>query len=120
MCPVRLGILTLEDVQRLLDIYFSTMWHYLCTSSYICLIWACAHLQLQRTGLLSPEIHTPQYLVDTSPFLLAAVASAASFYDPLSASYSHKLHEHANMLGVHCFAQQYRSAEVVNAYAIMS
>lgn len=66
-------------------------------------------------------IHTPRFLRDTSPFLTTALAAAASMYDPhCTVEKSHLLQEHAQDIAVEVFRRQYRSVEIVQAFAFIA
>lgn len=98
--PIALGILTERDFERLVQLYFASMRPFL---------W-----------LLLPQLHTPEYLRSTSPFLTTALAFAAATYDPLSAHFVARLDAHARSLATRIYYEGLKSLEIVQAYFFLS
>ncbi|KAM0747545.1 hypothetical protein T439DRAFT_383173 [Meredithblackwellia eburnea MCA 4105] len=98
--PVTLGLLTEQDFHRLWKLYFDHLWPFL---------WQ-----------LDPDIHTPDFLRTTSPFLMTALLATAAQYDPLSSHFMQSLQAHARELSVRVFREGYKSVEIVQGYHILS
>ncbi|KAK4054167.1 hypothetical protein OIV83_001193 [Microbotryomycetes sp. JL201] len=97
--PVTLGLLNEQDLARLVNIYFAHLhpfsWH------------------------LSPDIHTAQFLRDTSPFLTTVVAFICAGYDPLSRHLVAMLQSHAMFLSDRVFSEGFKTVEIVQAYILL-
>ncbi|KAM0789549.1 hypothetical protein ACM66B_000361 [Microbotryomycetes sp. NB124-2] len=97
--PVTLGLLSEQDLTRLVKSYFAHLhpfsWH------------------------LSPDIHTVQFLRDTSPFLTTVVAFICAGYDPLSRHLVATLQSHAMFLSDRVFSEGFKTVEIVQAYILL-
>ncbi|ORY89719.1 hypothetical protein BCR35DRAFT_300152, partial [Leucosporidium creatinivorum] len=68
---------------------------------------------------LSPTIHTPRFLRDTSPFLTTALAYTAAGFCPLSHHLIAPLHSHALFLSDRVFSEGHKTVEIVQGYCLL-
>ncbi|KAM0792590.1 hypothetical protein ACM66B_005251 [Microbotryomycetes sp. NB124-2] len=98
--PVTLDILSERDLRRLVAFYFDKLQPFF------------FHLDKQ--------LHTPDFLRNTSPFLTTAVCYVTATYDPQSSpSLVDALRAHVDQLATRCFKQGFKSGEIVQAYLFL-
>lgn len=118
--PVSLGLITLGDLKRLVDLFRLLSFFLFLYYSDDCVISRYFQNLYPFIWQLSPELHTPEFLRETSPFLTTAVAATGAMYDSLSSGYAQLLQDHANSLAVKVFAEELKSVEIVQAYCILA
>ncbi|GAA5935525.1 uncharacterized protein JCM15063_001064 [Sporobolomyces koalae] len=97
--PVTLGIITEQTLERFVDFYFS-------------------HLQ-PFIFHLTPSIHTPRFLRDTSPFLTTALSCICATFDPASQSIVPALFHHLQLINTRIWSEGLKSLEIVQAYMLL-
>ncbi|GAA6064511.1 hypothetical protein JCM10212_004872 [Sporobolomyces blumeae] len=97
--PVNLGIISEQTLARFVDFYF-------------------AHLHAW-TFHLTPSIHTPRFLRDTSPFLTTALSCICATFDPLAQSTIPALFNHLQLINTRIWAEGLKSLEIVQAYMLL-
>ncbi|BGP21957.1 hypothetical protein JCM10295v2_000834 [Rhodotorula toruloides] len=98
--PITCGIISLDDLERLLRLYFEHLFPFL--------------------YLLLPDLHTVDFLRLNSPFLTTCIAFVASTYDSLSGHFTQLLERHALSLAVRIFEEGLKSIEIVQGFFILS
>lgn len=98
--PITCGILTVDDFDRLLGLYFEHLFPFL--------------------YLLLADLHTADFLRLNSPFLTTCVAFVASTYDSLSGHLVPTLERHALSLATRIFEEGLKSIEIVQGFFILS
>ncbi|BGP05078.1 hypothetical protein JCM10049v2_000882 [Rhodotorula toruloides] len=98
--PIACGILTIDDLDRLLKLYFEHLFPFL--------------------YLLLPDLHTVDFLRLTSPFLTTCIAFVASTYDSLSGHLTPLLERQALSLAVRIFEEGLKSIEIVQGFFVLS
>lgn len=68
---------------------------------------------------LSPLIHTPRFLRDTSPFLTTALAYAVAGFDPQSQHLIQPLQGHVMFLSDRVFSEGHKTVEIVQGYCLL-
>ncbi|KAK4053172.1 hypothetical protein OIV83_001907 [Microbotryomycetes sp. JL201] len=98
--PVTLDILSERDLRRLVALYFD---------------------KLQRFFFhLDRQLHTPDFLRNTSPFLTTALCYVAATYDQQSSpSLVESLRIHVDQLATRCFKKGLKSGEIVQSYLLL-
>ncbi|GAA5871420.1 hypothetical protein JCM16303_000748 [Sporobolomyces ruberrimus] len=97
--PVSLGIITEHTLARFVDFYFSSLHPFV------------FHL--------TPSIHTPRFLRDTSPFLTTALACICATFDPSSQSTVPALFNHLQLINTRIWSEGLKSLEIVQAYMLL-
>ncbi|BGP29150.1 hypothetical protein JCM10296v2_000888 [Rhodotorula toruloides] len=98
--PIACGILTIDDLDRLLKLYFEHLFPFL--------------------YLLLPDLHTVDFLRLNSSFLTTCIAFVASTYDSLSGHLTPLLERHALLLAVRIFEEGLKSVEIVQGFFVLS
>jgi hypothetical protein len=98
--PITCGILTVDDFDRLLDLYFEHLFPFL--------------------YLLLADLHTADFFRLNSPFLTTCVAFVASTYDSFSGHLVPILERHALSLATRIFEEGLKSIEIVQGFFILS
>ncbi|GAA5872678.1 hypothetical protein JCM8547_003729 [Rhodosporidiobolus lusitaniae] len=98
--PVESGLLTMEDLRRLVNLYFDSLRPF----SY----------------LLIRELHTLEFLRLNSPFLTTTLAFVASTFDLNSAHFCQALGQHARRLATHALDAGLRSLEIAQGFFLLS
>lgn len=68
---------------------------------------------------LSPELHTPQFLRHTSPFLSTTLAYLCAAYIPELHNRVQPLHDHMLRLSDRVWSEGLKSLEIVQAYLLL-
>ncbi|GAA5876348.1 hypothetical protein JCM1840_003621 [Sporobolomyces johnsonii] len=97
--PVNLGIISEETLTQLVNLYFANL-----------------H---QFVFHLSPSIHTPQFLRDTSPFLTTALAYICATFDSAADAAVPALFHHLQLINTRIWAEGLKSLEIVQAYLLL-
>ncbi|GAA6025186.1 hypothetical protein JCM11491_001790 [Sporobolomyces phaffii] len=97
--PVSLGIITEQTLARFVEFYFSSLHPFV------------FHL--------TPSIHTPRFLRDTSPFLTTALACLCATFDPSSQSTVPALFNHLQLINTRIWSEGLKSLEIVQAYMLL-
>ncbi|GAA5988027.1 hypothetical protein JCM10908_002033 [Rhodotorula pacifica] len=97
--PINLGIITLPELERIIDFYFSSLRPF------------SFHLE--------PNLHTPRFLRDVSPFLTTTLAYIAATYLPDLVDRIDRLREHMLRLSDRVWSEGLKSLEIVQAYALL-
>ncbi|BGP17123.1 hypothetical protein JCM10213_001122 [Rhodosporidiobolus nylandii] len=97
--PVNLGILTQSDFDRLVELYFTRLHPFF------------LHL--------NPNLHTPQFLRNVSPFLSTALAYICATFEPNAQHLVPPLHDHMHRLSTRVWAEGLKSLEIVQAYLLL-
>ncbi|GAA5909222.1 uncharacterized protein JCM6883_005809 [Sporobolomyces salmoneus] len=97
--PVSLGIINEHTLARYVDFYFSSLHPFI------------FHL--------TPSIHTPRFLRDTSPFLTTALACICATFDPSSQSTVPALFNHLQLINTRIWSEGLKSLEIVQAYMLL-
>ncbi|GAA5824893.1 hypothetical protein JCM3770_005091, partial [Rhodotorula araucariae] len=97
--PVLLGLISAEEFEHIVQYYF-------------------AHLR-QFFFHLSPDLHTPQFLRQTSPFLSTTLAYLCASYLPPLHSRVQALHDHTLRLSDRVWSEGLKSLEIVQAYLLL-
>ncbi|GAA5965532.1 hypothetical protein JCM21900_004150 [Sporobolomyces salmonicolor] len=97
--PVNLGIISEEMLTRLVNLYFADL-----------------H---QFVFHLSPSLHTPQFLRDTSPFLTTALAYICATFDAAAQPAVPSLFHHLQLINTRIWAEGLKSLEIVQAYLLL-
>ncbi|GAA5920215.1 hypothetical protein JCM6882_003925 [Rhodosporidiobolus microsporus] len=97
--PVNSGLLSEEQFERLVAIYFARLHPFF------------LHL--------SPSLHTPRFLRDVSPFLTTAIAYICASFDPELHHLIPTLHGHLQRLSNRVWADGLKSLEIVQAYLLL-
>ncbi|GAA6003135.1 hypothetical protein JCM10207_001765 [Rhodosporidiobolus poonsookiae] len=98
--PVLLGIMALNEFERLVKHYF-------------------LHLHTFNK-LLLPELHTPTWLRANSPLLASAIAFTSATFDPDSAHFCAVLEKHTFSLAFRVLQDGLRSIEIIQAFHILA
>ncbi|BGP00354.1 Zn(2)-C6 fungal-type transcription factor [Rhodotorula toruloides] len=97
--PVNVGILSARDFERVVEFYFTSLRPFV------------FHL--------SPSLHTPRFIRDTSPFLATSLAYIVSSFIPDLHHVVTPLHDHALELSKRVWAEGLKSLEIVQAYLLL-
>ncbi|GAA5971145.1 hypothetical protein JCM3765_004705 [Sporobolomyces pararoseus] len=97
--PVSLGIITEHTLARFVDFYFTSLHPFV------------FHL--------TPSIHTPRFLRDTSPFLTTALACLCATFDPSSQTTVPALFNHLQLINTRIWSEGLKSLEIVQAYMLL-
>ncbi|TKA51191.1 hypothetical protein B0A53_05655 [Rhodotorula sp. CCFEE 5036] len=97
--PINLGLITLPELERIVDFYFSSLRPFF------------FHLE--------PNLHTPRFLRDVSPFLTTTIAYIAASYLPGLHDRIDRLREHTLRLSDRVWSEGLKSLEIVQAYLML-
>lgn len=69
--------------------------------------------------LLSPVVHTVEFIRRRSPFLATAIAYTAATFHPSGLSHVSPLQQHAELISRRIFDDGLKSLEIVQAYCLL-
>lgn len=119
--PILLGILTEQDLNRLVKLQVTLSWLLPTATPLTPLLDACSYFNSLREycGHLDPAIHTSRFLRDSSPFLTTVLAMTVAGFCPQSGHLLPGLQSHALFLSDRVFSEGLKSLEIVQAYCLL-